>query len=111
MPPGDQQVQIVHREGDCVVEILTDELMHREAPEMAGLLVDAIAREVHPDQRVVIDFNRVVHMNSNAVSVLLIAKKMLEDRGHAMALTGVSPAIRELFRFMCLEKVLTIIGR
>ena len=109
MLPNEPQIRIHARDGDCVIEIVTDSLMHEEAPHIARYLLNRIAEEAEPGQRVVFDFSRVVHMNSNAVSVLLIAKKALEDEGRALALRGVSPTIHELFRFMCLDKAFTFI--
>lgn len=105
----DLQLEITHRDTDCVITIMAESLMHAEAPELSKKLLAAIIPESAASQRVLIDFSQVVHMNSNAVSVLLLVKTGLEPRGHSVAMINVSPAIRELFRFMCLESALPII--
>ena len=103
------QLEIILRDTDCVVEILADSLMHAEAPELSKKLLAAIIPESAASRRVLIDFSRVNHMNSNAVSVLLLVKAGLEPRGHSVAMINVSSAIRELFKFMCLEAALPVL--
>ncbi|MGD1916817.1 MAG: STAS domain-containing protein, partial [Phycisphaerales bacterium] len=76
---------------------------------MASNVLDAVRQECPDAKRVVIDFDRVVHMNSNAVSVLLIIRNRLEQDGCELVLRNVSPEIRELFRFLCLDRLLPVI--
>lgn len=105
----DLQISLATRDHECVLTILTESLTHDEAPEIASSILEML-RHDHPDaRRVVVDFSRVVHVNSNAVSVLLLVRNNLERGGCELVLRNVSPEIRELFRFLCLEKVLPII--
>ncbi|MEL6397216.1 MAG: STAS domain-containing protein [Planctomycetota bacterium] len=105
----DLKIEITHRDTDCVIMIMAESLMHAEAPELSKKLLAAIIPESAASQRVLIDFSRVVHMNSNAVSVLLMVKTGLESRGCSFAVINASLAIRNFFKYMCLESALPII--
>ena len=103
------QIQVEQKGGDCVVEILRESLLHEEAPRIAPELVAEVCRHATARSRIVLDFARVVHMNSNAVSVLLLSTERFRLRGHGCVLTRVPEPIRRLFDFMCLGDHFTLV--
>ncbi len=50
------------------------------------------------DKPVIIDMSGVRHVDSRFFGALLMLRKMLVDRGDQLAFTGISPAIRRLFK-------------
>lgn len=105
------QIRVGQVGNDCIVELLRDSLLHDEAPHIARGIVGAVGEHAEVGSRVVVDFARVEHMNSNAVSVLLLATDGFRLREHDCVLIGVSEPIRGLLKFMCLGDHFTFLDR
>ena len=57
--------------------------------------------------KLIVDFEGVVHLTSAALGALLTIRREVEGRQGTLILTGLSPAIDEVFDIACLRPVFT----
>lgn len=99
----------VHKiSGTTVVEFTTASLMDPiELESIAQQLYRLVDEE---DQRcVILDFERVQYLSSQAIGILLAMQKKLSAlKGSALVLCGVGPRLMELLRITRLDRVLKI---
>ncbi|HEY1683752.1 MAG TPA: STAS domain-containing protein [Tepidisphaeraceae bacterium] len=91
-----------------VVELRTASLMDPvELQEIAESLYKLVDAEDH--RKVVLDFERVQYLSSQAIGIVLTMNKKLSALPHSkLVLAGVGPKLMELIRITRLDKVLTI---
>ena len=91
-----------------VVEFTQPSLMDPLVLEAAGKRLHSLVDD--EDQRkVLLDFERVQYLSSQAIGILLTMKKKLDALPHSrLVLCGIQPKLAELLRITRLDKVLTI---
>jgi anti-sigma B factor antagonist len=99
----------VSKIGDTtVVEFTTPSLMD---PVQLDLMAEALYQLVDEQDRrhIVLDFERVQYLSSQAVGMLLAMQKKLASLNHSkLVLCGVGPRLMELLKITRLDRVLTV---
>ncbi len=87
----------------------------RMASLMDALILENASRRLYKlideeDQRkIILDFEKVQYLSSQAIGILLTMKKKLDALGKAtLVLCGIGPRLAELLRITRLDKVLTV---
>jgi anti-sigma B factor antagonist len=91
-----------------VVDFRQASLMDPIVLEASGRRLNALVDE--EDQRqIILDFERVQYLSSQAIGILLTMKKKLDALPKSrLVLCGIQPRLAELLRITRLDKVLTI---
>jgi anti-anti-sigma factor len=94
--------------GTTVVEFTTASLMESAQLEQMAERLDHLVDE--QDQRhIVLDFERVQYLSSQAIGMLLgMQKKLASLKNSRLILCGVGPRLMELLRITRLDRVLTV---
>ena len=83
---------------------LMDPVVLEDAGRRLNELVDAEDR-----RQIILDFERVQYLSSQAIGILLTLKKKLDALPHSrLILCGIQPRLAELLRITRLDKVLTM---
>jgi anti-anti-sigma factor len=91
-----------------VVEFRTPSLMD---PIILENIATALYRliEVEDHRQIILDFEQVQYLSSQALGILMGMRKKLEKLKHSkLILCGVGPTLLKLLKIACLDKVLTI---
>lgn len=97
-----QHITIDRVEGAVVIRLADAELLERDVfPELLDELTDVVQRERPPVA--IISFEFVRRLSSEAVSVLLRARKEVESYGGRVYLCEMRKEIREIFRVLRLD--------
>ena len=91
-----------------IVEFKQPSLMDPIVLEASGKRLNSLVDD--EDQRkLLLDFERVQYLSSQAIGILLTLKKKLDALPHSrLVLCGIQPRLAELLRITRLDKVLTI---
>lgn len=93
--------------GVTVVELMDrrilDELSIGEIGEKLTTMVAQAA-----DPKFVLDFASVAHMSSSALGMLITLHKRIREKGGELRLSGIQPAILEVFVITRLNEIFTI---
>ena len=91
-----------------VVEFQTPSLMDPVILENAGKRLNALVDE--EDQRnVILDFERVQYLSSQAIGILLSMKKKIDALGKGkLVLCGIGPKLAELLKITRLDKIMIV---
>ena len=91
-----------------IVEFKQPSLMDPIILEAAGKRLNQLVDE-EDRRKIVLDFERVQYLSSQAIGILLSLKKKLDALPHSkLILCGVQPRLGELLRITRLDKVLTM---
>lgn len=91
-----------------VVEFNQPSLMDPVVLEDAGKRLNALVDE-EDRRQIILDFERVQYLSSQAIGILLTMKKKLDALPHSkLILCGIQPRLAELLRITRLDKVLTM---
>lgn len=91
-----------------IVEFKQPSLMDPLVLEAAGKRLNTLVDE-EDRRKIVLDFERVQYLSSQAIGILLTLKKKLDALPHSkLVLCGIQPRLAELLRITRLDKVLTI---
>jgi anti-sigma B factor antagonist len=103
-----QQFNVSKIGGTTVVEFTTASLMDPvQLEEMGGGLYHLVDEEDR--RRIVLDFERVQYLSSQAIGMLLgVQKKLAALQGGKLILCGVGPRLMELLKITRLDRVLTV---
>lgn len=74
----------------------------------AGELEAVLPGRVRDHDAVVLDLSGVPYVSSAGLRVLLIGAKAAKAAGHRLIITGVAPAVREVFDISGFSKIFTI---
>lgn len=74
----------------------------------AGALEAVLPGRVRDQDVVVVDLSAVPYVSSAGLRVLLIGAKGAKAAGHKLIITGVAPAVREVFDISGFSKIFTI---
>jgi anti-sigma B factor antagonist len=96
------------RAGDVAVVELVDKKILDEATisQIADQLYNLTAQNAIP--RMVLDFINVAHMSSSALGMLITLHKRVREKGGELRLSGIQPAIMEVFVITRLNEIFTI---
>ena len=94
------------RRGQCTIaRILWEKVSDREVEIVQPEILAAVGA---PPLRLVVDLSAVTLLASPGLGMLITLHKKAKESGGAMAITGLSPAIREVLTLTRLHKLLTI---
>jgi anti-sigma B factor antagonist len=74
----------------------------------AGALETVLPARVKDNKAVVLSLADVAYVSSAGLRVLLIGAKAAKAAGHSLIITGVAPAVREVFDISGFTKIFTI---
>ena len=99
---------LVSTEGDATVVELTDRRILDEVGigEIGDLLNAMVAQAVRP--KLVLDFNKVAHMSSSALGMLITLHKRVREKNGELRLCCIQPAIYEVFVITRLNEIFNI---
>ena len=90
-----------------VIEFRTPSLMDPAELEMIGASLYRLVDE-EDRRRVIMDFERVVYLSSQAIGIVLTMNKKLSALPHSkLVLCGVGPKLMELLKITRLDRILT----
>lgn len=92
-----------------VVEFRTPNLM--DPPALESIQSDLLRLvEVEDRRHVILDFEKVLYLSSQAIGIVIHMNKKLGALPHsALVLCGVGPKLMELLKILRLEKILKIV--
>jgi len=91
-----------------VVEFRQPSLMDQILIERTGRHLTALIDE-QDRRRIILDFERVQYLSSQAIGVLLTMKRKLDALGNGrLVLCGIGPRLADLLKITKLDRVLTI---
>lgn len=91
-----------------IVEFNQPSLMDPVVLETAGARLNALIDQ-EDRRQILLDFERVQYLSSQAIGILLTMKRKLDALPHSkLVLCGIQPRLAELLRITRLDKVLTM---
>jgi anti-sigma B factor antagonist len=94
-------------DGTAGVVAVRGEIHVSTAPELSGLLADALARGV---TSIVLDLSEVEFIDSTGLSVLLNVLRRLTQRGGSLVIVCTNPTVLRLFEITRLESTFDIVS-
>ncbi len=92
-------IQVVKFEDRKIIE----ELMINQIGERLGELI-----ETEDGRRILLDFDKVEHLSSAALGMLITLNKKLSERNGRLVLVNIRPQIYEVFKITRLNKLFNI---
>ena len=94
--------------GYTIVDFTTESLMNPLELESIGQALYQLVDTSKP-QKLLLDFQRVKYLSSQAVGIILtLNKKIGQTEGASITLCGVGPSLLQLLKITRLDKILTI---
>ena len=91
-------------ENIAVVE-LSGELSSRYSPDLRSRLDDLAARLLVP---IVLDFSRVVYIDSSGLGSLILLQHQLREKGQTMLVANLTPQVKRVFDKVNMHRVLSV---
>ncbi len=108
MNSAEQPFTVQMIEKYCVVEFRTPSLMDAIALDRIGSALYELV-DKQDKRRLVLDFEQVQYLSSQAIGIVLtLHKKLKALPHHSLVLCGVGPKLLELLKITQLDRVLTI---
>ncbi|MCL4210334.1 MAG: STAS domain-containing protein [Phycisphaeraceae bacterium] len=107
MPSSYTTLRLTTDQSVTILTMLDRRLVEPEhVQRVSGELNEAIKAAPHPV--VVINFEKTEFLSSSMLGAIVVAQALVEDRRGRLALCGLTPDLRKLFKMMRLDSRVTI---
>lgn len=98
-------VTVTLQDGDLSVAVLPEEVDYDNA-RLVGAQCEFLVR--HGCRTLVVDASRAKHLDSSAVSMLVLLHRIIEEHGGCLRIAGLDAYYRSVFRILGVDKVFSL---
>ena len=100
-------IKVSHKGGVAVADLLDEDILDEITIRNITDALFSVAQENAP-VKMVLNFERVIHMSSNTLGSLIRLHKSVEESGGLLKLCGIKPNLQEMFVITKVNKIFEI---